>query len=85
MSSIARKIQNRLARETVNRIIKSPAVTKTGKGKRYRVQRIQKFTAATHCGELLEKADKTRQLELIRNMSGKVIRETFRQELGSLG
>lgn len=85
MSSIARKIQNRLARKTVNRIIKSPAVTKTGKGKRYRVQRIQKFTAARHCGELLEKADKTRQLELIRNMSGKVIRETFRQVLGSPG
>lgn len=55
MSSIARKIQNRLARKTVNRIIKSPAVTKTVEGKRYRVQRIQKFTAARHCGELLEK------------------------------
>lgn len=55
MSSIARKIQNRLARKTVNRIIKSPAVAKTGKGKRYRVQRIKKFTAAIHCGELLEK------------------------------
>jgi hypothetical protein len=53
MSSIARKIQNRLARKTVNG--KSPAVTKTGEGKRYRVQRIQKFTAARHCGELLEK------------------------------
>lgn len=80
MSSIARKIQNRLAWKTVNGIIKSPAVTKTGEGKRYRVQRIQKFTAARHCGELLEK--QIRQLELIRNMSGKVIRETFRQELG---
>ena len=33
----------------------SPAVTKTGKGKRYRVQRIQKFTTARYCGELIEK------------------------------
>jgi len=55
MSSIARKIQNRLARKTVNGIIKSPAVTKTGKGKRYRVQWIHKLTAARHCGELPEK------------------------------
>ena len=55
MSSIARKIQNRLARRTANGITKSPAVTKAGKGKMYRVQRIQKFTTARHCGELLEK------------------------------
>ena len=33
----------------------SPAVTKSGKGKRYRVQRIQKFTTAMYCGELIEK------------------------------
>lgn len=55
MSSIARKIQNRLAQKTANGIIKSPAVTKTGKGKRYRVQRLKKFTPARYCGELLEK------------------------------
>ena len=55
MSSIARKIQNRMAQKTASGIIKSPAVTKTGKGKRFRVQRIQKFTAARYCGELLEK------------------------------
>lgn len=53
MSSIARKIQNRLAQKTANGIIKSPAVTKTGK--RYRVQRLEKSTAAKYCGELLEK------------------------------
>nr|DAF16103.1 MAG TPA: hypothetical protein [Caudoviricetes sp.] len=55
MSSIARKIQIRLAQREANGIIKSPVVTKTGKGKRYRVQRLQKFTAARYCGELLEK------------------------------
>lgn len=44
-----------MAQKTASGIIKSPAVTKTGKGKRFRVQRIQKFTAARYCGELLEK------------------------------